>query len=127
MQIDITQALKDTENALRDFIASILRKKFGENWVEKCGISNERIQQWQARKAEEEKRQKFGAVEERLIYYADFYDLETILHKNWQGEFNEALGDWKTMKVWLDELGKLRDPDAHRRDYFLIKSTCQLG
>ncbi|MGO9175600.1 MAG: Swt1 family HEPN domain-containing protein [Desulfobaccales bacterium] len=116
MEIDITQALKDTENALRDFIASILHNKFGENWPEKSGLSPERIKIWQDRKAEEEKRQKFGTVEERLIYYADFYDLGTILHKNWDGEFKEALGDWKTMEVWLDELGKLRDPDAHRRE-----------
>lgn len=116
MEFDITQALKDTENALRDFIASILHNKFGDNWPEKSGLSPERIKTWQDRKAEEEKRQKFGTVEERLIYYADFYDLGTILQKNWNGEFNEALGDLKIMKVWLDELGKLRDPDAHRRE-----------
>ena len=49
MDIDITQALKDTENALRDFISSVLRKKFGENWVEKCGVSPERIKKWNER------------------------------------------------------------------------------
>jgi hypothetical protein len=126
MEIDITQALKDTENALRDFIASILRKKFGENWVEQCGVSPERISQWQERKAEEERRQKFGTVDERLIYYADFYDLQTILKKNW-GEFAEALGDWKTMEVWLDELGRLRDPDAHRRELLPHQKHLAIG
>jgi hypothetical protein len=116
MEIDITQALKDTENALRDFISSVLQKKFGGNWVEQCGVSPERIKRWQERKVEEEKRQKFGVIEERLIYYADFYDLKTILKKHWVGEFSEGLGDWKTMEVWLDELGRLRDPEAHRRE-----------
>jgi hypothetical protein len=93
-----------------------LSEKLGADWADNCGVSSERVQIWQARKAEEEKRQKFGTVEERLIYYADFYDLKTILKKNWEGEFSEAFGDWKIIEVWLDELGRLRDPDAHRRE-----------
>ena len=116
MDIDITQALKDAENALRDFISSILGKKLGADWANNCGVSSERVQRWQERKSEEEKRQKFGTIDERLIYYADFYDLKTILKNNWEGAFSEAFGDWKTMDVWLDELGRLRDPDAHRRE-----------
>jgi hypothetical protein len=116
MDVDVTQALKDTENALRDFISSVLRNKFGEGWIEKCGVSPERIEKWQDRKREEEKRQKFGVVEERLIYYADFYDLKTILKKHWDGEFSQAMGEWKIMEVWLGELARLRDPDAHRRE-----------
>ncbi|MDO9533555.1 MAG: Swt1 family HEPN domain-containing protein [Deltaproteobacteria bacterium] len=116
MEVDVTQALKDAENSLREFISNILGKKLGSDWANNCGVSPERVQRWQARKAEEEKRQKFGTVEERLIYYADFYDLKTILKKNWGGEFSETFGDWKIMEVWLDELGRLRDPDAHRRE-----------
>ena len=113
--MDVTQALKDTENTLRDFIALTLQNKFGNNWEEKCGVTETRLTHWKERKAVEEKRQETGVVEERLIYYADFYDLKTILEKNWS-EFSAALGDWKTMKVWLGELEKLRDPDAHRRE-----------
>jgi hypothetical protein len=116
MDIDITQALKDAENALRDFISSILIKNLGADWANNCGVSPERVEIWKARKTEEEKRQRFGTVEERLIYYADFYDLKPILKKNWEGAFSEAFGDWKTIEVWLDELGRLRDPDAHRRE-----------
>jgi hypothetical protein len=127
MKIDITQALKDTENALRDFISSVLSKKFGGNWVEQCSVSPERIKIWQDRKAEEEKRQKFGVVEERLIYYADFFDLKIILKKHWAGEFSEALGEWKTMEVWLDELGRLRDPDAHRRELLPHQKNLAVG
>lgn len=127
MDIDITQTLKDAENALRDFISSILMKKFGEEWINQCGIPPERIGQWKERKAVEEKRQKFGTVEERLIYYADFYDLKTILHKNWEGEFKDALGTWKNIDVWLDELGRLRDPDAHRRELLAHQKHLALG
>ena len=92
--IDVTQALKDSENALRDFITSVLREKLGESWIDCSGVSSERIDKWKERKASETKRQKAGVVEERLIYYADFYDLHTILKKHWDGVFSTALGDW---------------------------------
>jgi len=114
--MDITQELRDTENALRDFIAVVLHNKLGDQWVENCGVSDERLKQWKERQAVEKKRQKSGIVEGRLLYYADIYDLRTILKKHWSGEFSDALGEWKTMEVWLKELEKLRDPDAHRRE-----------
>ncbi len=124
--MDLTQALKDIENSLREFLATLLRNKFGERWLEETGVSADRIAQWEDRKATEEKRQKTGAVEERLLYYADFYDLKTILKKNWN-EFAVALGDWKTMEVWLTELEKLRDPDAHRRELLPHQQYLGLG
>lgn len=113
--MDLTQALKDTENSLRDFIATVLEKKIGGDWMSKCGVTAERLKQWQDRKTVEGKRQTGGVVEPRLIYYADFYDIKTILEKNWD-KFSEAFGEWKTMKVYLNELETLRDPDAHRRE-----------
>ena len=125
--MDVTQALKDTENLLRDFIVLVLQKSLGESWLNTCGVSEERINKWKERKTIEEKRQMSGVVEERLIYYADFYDLETILKKHWSGEFSKALGDWKTMEVWLSELEKLRDPDAHRRELLPHQKHLILG
>jgi hypothetical protein len=113
--IDITQALKDTENSLRDFIAVTLAESFGESWPQKCGVSSDRVKKWEERKADEAKRQEAGTVEPRLLYYADFYDLPVILKKHWE-KFSPALGDFKTMEVFLTELGRLRDPDAHRRE-----------
>jgi hypothetical protein len=114
--MDATQALKDTENSLRDFIADSLNKSLGANWIENCGVSLEKVEKWKERKEVERKRQEAGVVEERLLYYADFYDLKTILKKKWQDEFSIVFGDWKTMEVLLTELEKLRDPDAHRRE-----------
>ena len=125
--MDVTQALKDTENLLRDFIAVVLQKSLGESWLDTCGVSGERINKWKERKTTEEKRQLSGVVEERLIYYADFYDLKTILKEHWSGEFSKALGDWKTMEVWLNELEKLRDPDAHRRELLPHQKNLILG
>lgn len=125
--MDITQALKDTENSLRDFIAVILRAKLGESWLANSGISPERLQKWEERKESEQRRQDSGVVEQRLLYYADFYDLRTILKKHWAGEFASAFGDWKTMEVWLTELEKLRDPDAHRRELLPHQKNLILG
>lgn len=114
--MDITQALKDTENALRDFIATVLHNSLGRQWIEKCGASPDRIKKWEERYTIEQKRQKHAVVENRLLYYSDFYDLRPILKQHWAGQFSDALGDFKTIDVWLKELEKLRDPDAHRRE-----------
>ena len=125
--MDITQSLKDAENSLRDFISSVLSQSHGTDWVDKCGVSLERLAIWKERKVSEEKRQESGVVDERLIYYADFYDLKTIMKKHWSGEFSKALGDWKTFEVWLTELEKLRDPDAHRRELLPHQQNLAIG
>ena len=116
-ELDATGALRDTENALRDFISAVLSDRLGPDWINRCGVTPDRVQIWTERKATESGRfEATRAVEERLIYYADFYDLKTILRKNWSGPFAEALGEWKTMEVWFGELERMRDPDAHRRE-----------
>jgi hypothetical protein len=124
--MDATQALRDAENSLRDFIALIL-SKCSPDWISLCGIAPERIVKWNERKASEAKRQEAGVVEERIIYYADFYDIKTILKKNWHGYFSAALGDWKTFEVYLSELEKLRDADAHRRELLPHQKHLILG
>jgi hypothetical protein len=124
--MDVTQALKDTENSLRDFIAFILSSSFGSDWEQKCGVTEDRLNKWKERKESENKRQKSGARDERLIYYADFYDLKTILKKHWN-LFSIAFGDFKTFEVWLSELEKLRDPDAHRRELLPHQKNLILG
>ena len=124
---DVTQALKDTENSLRDFIAVVLRAKSGESWLENCGLSSRKLEKWKGHREDEEKRQESGVVEQRLIYYADFDDLRTILEKHWLGEFSNAFGEWKRMEVFLTELKNLRDPDAHRRELLPHQKHLILG
>lgn len=113
--MDANQALADAENALRDFIADVLAEKFGSTWLTQCGATTDRIASWQERKQAEEKKQGAG-VEERPLYYADFYDLSTILRKNWNGPFAEAFGELKKFEVLLGQLEDLRNPVAHRRE-----------
>lgn len=125
--MDVTQALKDTENSLRDFIAVVLHNELGDLWIEKCGVSPDRIAKWKERHTAEQKRQNQVAAEDRLLYYSDFYDLRTILRKHWAGQFKVALGNFKTMDVWLQELEKFRDPDAHRRELLPHQKHLILG
>jgi len=124
--LDITQELRDTENALRDFIASVLQRDLGHRWIDQTGVSDERVARWRERKEVETKRQETGVVDERLLYYADFYDLRTILKKHWQ-RFASALGEWKVLDVYLGELEALRDPDAHRRELLPHQKHLILG
>ena len=79
------------------------------------------------RKSEEERRQEAGVVDERLLYDADFYDLKTILKKHWQGDFSDALGEWRRFEVLFDELAHYRDPDAHRRKLLPHQQSLVLG
>jgi Swt1-like HEPN len=125
--MDVTQALRDTENALRDFVAARLEQTLGSDWIEGCGVTPERVETWKARKEDEERRQEAGVVDERLLYYADFYDLKTILKKHWQGDFSDALGEWKRFEVLFDELTRFRDPDAHRRELLPHQQSLVVG
>lgn len=125
--MDVTQALRDTENALRDFIAATLERSLGREWLSNCGVTSDRIAKWRERKSEEQRRQEAGVVDERLLYYADFYDLKTILKKHWQGDFSEALGEWRRFEVLFDELARYRDPDAHRRELLPHQQSLVFG
>jgi hypothetical protein len=124
--MDTTQALKDAENSIRDFIAFVLSGCLGTDWEQKSGVSEDRLKRWHERRDTEKKRQASGAMDVRLIYYADFYDLRTILKKHWN-YFSDAFGDLKTFDVWMSELEKLRDPDAHRRELLPHQKNLILG
>lgn len=117
--MEVNQSLSDTENAIRDFINFILERKYGDTYVEHFGVSPERLTKWKERKVDEAKKISSSAIEERLIYYSDFYDLKTIIKKNWSDfpEFKSTFEDLKKIEFYLDELDKYRNPDAHRRDF----------
>lgn len=124
--MDITQSLRAAENALRDLIYELLSARNPHNWESKLGISEERKQRWEERQKIEGKRQKGAPIEGRLLYYADFYDILSILDKNWS-IFSDALGDKKTIEVWLNELERLRDPNAHNRELLPFQKSLISG
>lgn len=122
-----SQALKDVENALRDFISLVLWNRHKENWIQNCGVTLQRIEQWEAKKAEELKKLQSGITEERLIYYSDFYDLETIIEKNWESDFKAVFNDRSKFRVFFKQLEHFRNPDAHRRELLTYQKHLIIG
>jgi hypothetical protein len=116
--INIEEELKILENSVRDIITFVLTKHFGQNWIDSIKISPDRISKWKVRQSDEEARLKGNVLEARLIYYSDFYDLKNIIDKHWDDGFVEVFQDKKTVKLFLEEAEKLRDPNAHRRELF---------
>lgn len=111
-----TKALKEVENSLRDFLSALMNEEKGSDWINSCGISPDRIIQWKERRETEKKKQLFGTPENRLLYYSDFFDLSSIIDKNWNDKFKAALGDKATILLFLKILDDFRNPDAHRRE-----------
>lgn len=123
--MDITEALKITENDLRDLLFSQLQKQFGEAWIDRCGVTNERILKWKEKQFENHKRLKIA--DPRILYYADFYDLKTIVIKNWDKCFKEVFDNQKEFDVLLSILEEYRNPDAHRRELLPYQKNLAIG
>jgi hypothetical protein len=105
------------ENTLRNFICHQLKKEYSDNWEKNYGVSNERIVNWTNRLNTESKKFKLnGTVENRLIYYSDFYDLLTIISKNWQKCFHPVFDNKKETEIFLKKLDDYRNVEAHRRE-----------
>jgi hypothetical protein len=105
--------INEYENLLRDIILNFLGLD-ASNYK----VSPERIQIWQSKKEIDDKR-KLGIKEERLIYYSDFYDLKTIIIKNWE-IFLPLFNNKKRFEVFFEEIEKMRNSIAHGRS--LLKS-----
>lgn len=114
--MDYSQALKDAENSLRDFIEFIMVRKYGSDWYEKSGLSSDRITRCRERQKEEENKSGTIVPYERLTYYMMFEELKTIVDKNWNGEFKKAFGNTTKFNAYWDILSDYRNPDAHRRE-----------
>lgn len=102
------------ENVLRGLIESVLAEKRGDDWISDCGCSAERVEKWKEKRDADRKKREGAIVSDNLIFYADFYDLSTIIGKHWD-EFSPALGDKKTFMVYMDRLEDFRNPKFHGR------------
>lgn len=125
-ELNPTDALRDIENSLRDFIELQLSKKFGADWLEKC-INKERLPSWVSKRNTEDLSFKSGSIEKRLIYYSEFYDLKNIILDYYQHIFNDVFGKQKEFEVLMSILEKFRNPDAHRRDFLRYQKHLILG
>ena len=109
--------INEYENLLRDIIIYHLGLD-SSNYK----ISSDRIIKWESKKEIDLKR-KIGIVEDRIIYYSDFYDLKTIILKNWD-IFLQTFLDKRRFEIFFDEVEKYRNTIAHGRP--LMKSQLLL-
>lgn len=102
--------VNEFENTLRSLIIKVI----GDADDSPYKISEERIITWKEKREIELK--KFHGVlsEQRLLYFSDFYDLRTIIHKNWES-FLSILIDKKRFEVFFSEVEKFRNTLAHGR------------
>lgn len=107
-------ALADIEIIMRDFISLVMTKKHGTLWESKAKISPDRVKKWEEKKEEERKKQS-GVIEERLIYYSDFYDLESLVEKNWD-DYKPVFNDLSKFKFFFKIISDFRNSVAHHRE-----------
>ncbi|AJX17567.1 Swt1 family HEPN domain-containing protein [Burkholderia ubonensis] len=116
IEIDAETELKLLENSMRDVIQIVLKNKFGPQWLNNLKVSTERVERWQERLETEKKRLSGKALDGRLLYYSDFYDINTIIKKHWNDGFSDVFYDLKTTEIFLGQMERMRDPNAHRRE-----------
>lgn len=105
------------ENALRDLLTDELINKYKNDYLKKSGLSQNRIKTIEDRKVEEEKRFHLtGTIENKILYYSDLTDIQTIVDKQFDSlSLSKVFGKKKKIEVFLDELNAYRNPIAHSR------------
>ena len=98
------------ENTLRRIISLVL----GDDDNAKFGISPDRVKIWKEKRETEKKKKNGILIESRLIYFSDFYDLKSIVHKNWNS-FKEILLKKKIFEANFDQIESLRNSVSHGR------------
>lgn len=118
--LSVEESLHLVEVTLRDLIADLLPD------VTRLGVTDARLSSWDARREEERRRRVGAVIDERLLSYSDFTDLETIVAKNWT-TFKPCFGDLGRLKTYLHRLSALRNPGAHSRPLLPFEEALVVG
>jgi len=110
------------ENTLRRLIISFIGANDSSNYK----VSPDRIEKWKEKRDIELKKNKGILFENRLIYYSDFYDLKTIIDKNWE-TFSPALNNKKRFEIFFKEVENYRNTVAHGRNLTLSQNLLLEG
>ncbi len=111
--------ISEFENILRRLVISMIGDSDDSNYK----VSPSRIEKWKVKREIERKKNNGILYEKRILFYSDFYDLETIIDKNWE-LFKPILKDKKRFFVFFKEISQYRNTIAHGRS--LIKSQKNL-
>lgn len=115
-EIDVNQELKTIENALRDIISFALNIKYGQDWINNLKVSDDKKESWNNKMIEESKRLKGVLIDNRLLYYSEFYDLCNIISSHWDDVFKDVFKEKKQIDVLLDIISSYRISIAHNRE-----------
>lgn len=110
--------IRELERSLRILIRTRLERKFGSSWEQSSGVTEERLKKWRERRGSKTK--------VSLIDFSDFYDLRTIIEKNWE-MFANCFENRKRTDVFLAQLELLRNDLAHNRDMGREQSMLCIG
>ena len=114
--------VNEYENTLRRLIISIIGSADSSDYK----VSSERIEKWKEKRDIEIKKNKGLTFENRLLYYSDFYDLKTIIDKNWS-LFLPILNNKKRFDIFFEELENYRNTISHGRNLTLSQSLLLEG
>jgi hypothetical protein len=110
----IAEVITAGENALRELIMTILGGD--PDWITHSGLTAERLASADGRRVEARKKKAdTGVVDDRLLYYTELYDLETIITKQWE-RFAACLGDKATFTSDMKRLSVFRNDQMHGRE-----------
>lgn len=102
--------IQEYENTLRRIINQILGTEDNTDFK----VSHKRLEKWKEKREIETKKYKGFNPEMRIIYYSDFYDLKTIIIKNWE-KFKEILINKRRFEVLFDLMENFRNTISHGR------------
>jgi len=104
---EVYPVLYSLENLVRYIIIRILARKYGNDWWDKCHISNDIRKSVEKRMKEEDVNRWHGKRGSHQIFYTDFNDLRSIIINNWE-EFKELFPD----QIWVQS--RLKDVEPSR-------------
>lgn len=112
----------DYENILRGLIIQLIGGNDGDSYK----ISSERLIKWKEKREIEAKKNRGTLIETRILYYSDFYDLKTIINKNWE-LFSPIINNKKRFEIFFDEVEHFRNTVAHGRNLTLSQEYLLKG
>jgi uncharacterized CHY-type Zn-finger protein len=119
-------ALRNAENALRDFADVVLSHAHGKDWQLDPAITCGHCRKWISRQRAEGVNMPSGMPEERALYYADLADLLEIVLAQWDS-FAPCFGKRDSFReiTWL--LRQYRNKGLHGRDLLAHEHHIVLG
>jgi hypothetical protein len=105
--VEPTEAINLVEVVLRDLVRLVL----GDVWMQSRRVEIDKLEE---KRREDIAKRRGTAVNEDLLAYTEFTQLQEIILDNWD-KFAPALGKQKYIAAYFDRLNAFRNPAMHSR------------